>query len=211
MANNAYNLAKKNNYENPAIAFAAGLLHDITRPIKNKGGEEKHAENNGKIAKKILLKTKLNKRQIHETIKAIINHEKIFKTKQNSLLSTILYLADKTDMSMERCLVYGFISNYNSVKEKKKLPYNNINKAIKDFNNKLLNDKKILLYLQEKLPEIKGTSIALYNYNNTIKRFTNLLKKEKNNYKKCVNIANRLTQKDILENKKVLELTNSTS
>lgn len=207
VAKNAYDLARKNNYEKPIMAFIAGLLHDITRPIENKGGEEKHAERNGKIAKKILLKTNLNKLQIKDIKEAIINHERLFKKNQNSPLSIILYLADKTDMNLKRCLIYGFVSNFNSLREKKKRPYNNLNKAIKDFNKKLLNDKKTLLYIREALPEIKGSATALYKHNMTIEKFTDLFKREKNNYQKYVDIANRLTNRDILENKKILKIT----
>lgn len=209
VAKNAYNLARKNNYENPDIAFAAGLLHDITRPIKNKDGEEKHAEYNGKIAEKILLKIKLNKQQIKEIKQAIIDHERLFKKNKSSLLSIILYLADKTDMNMERCLVYGFISNFNSFKKIKKQPYNKLNKAIKDFNKKLLGDKKTLLYIQKELPKINGTETVLVKYNMAIKNFANLLKKERNNYQRCAKIANQLTKRDILENQKFFKIINT--
>lgn len=186
VATNAYNLAKENNYKDPDLAFAAGLLHDITRPINNRGGEEKHAEYNGKIAEKILLKTKMDKQQIKEIKQAIVSHERLFKIKQNSLINIILYLADKTDMSMERCLIYGFVSNYNNLKNNKKQPYKTRDRAIKDFNKKLLEDKKTLLCIQKELPKIKGYAKALRMYDITIKKLTDLFEKEKKNIRNAL-------------------------
>ncbi len=207
VAKNAYNLAEKNNYGNPLMAFIAGLLHDITRPIENKGGEEKHAELNGKIAEKILLKTTLEKSQIQEIKQAIVNHERLSKKNRISLLSIILYLADKTDMNLERCLVYGFVSNFNCLKEKKKQPYNNLGRAIKDFNKKLSSDKKTLLYIKKTFPKIKGSTMAINKYNATFKKFNLLLKRKKNNYPEYIRTANQLTKNDVLKNKKCLKIT----
>lgn len=212
VAANAYNLAESNHYRYPKIAFTAGLLHDITRPIMDKAGQEKHAEQSGEIAERILTETNFDKVFIKEIKQAIVNHEVSFESSKNFpwlLLNIIVYLADKTDMNLERCLIYGIVSNFNSLKEKKEPPYKNINKIMKDFYTKLLNDKNTLFHIRETFPKIKGTKEAIYAYNTTMKNFTDLLKKEKGNYQSYTEITKQLTKQNILENQKFLKKINT--
>ena len=209
VAINAYDLAKKNNYKNPSVAFIAGLLHDTSRPIRSEAGQEKHAKQSGKIAEEILAGINFKEILIKEIRQAISNHENLFDRNKNfkkplSLLDIILYLADKTDMNLERCLIYGVISDLNNLREREIPLYKNIDKVTGDLNAKLSGNRDILFCIKEKFPEIEGVTEAIHAHNTTMKNFTELLKKEKWNYQNYVRMAKQLTEQNILENQTLI-------
>ena len=124
--------------------------------------------------------------------------------KSPALLDTILYLADKMDMNMERCLIYGVISNFNNSKEKGKPLYKHTDRIINDFHAKLSNNKNTLLQIKSRSPGIEGLTECLQTHNTTIEDFARLLKTKKWDYQNYVEIAKQLTEQNVIENNRLL-------
>ncbi len=77
--------------EEQELAYVAGLLHDIVRPITE---EKCHAEESAEKARRILKDFKFQESSISEIIKAIEDHRRPPET-WDSMLHQSVYLADK--------------------------------------------------------------------------------------------------------------------
>lgn len=115
----AWQLAIENKFNDPKIAYIAGLLHDLYRPARGEAGQEKHEEMTATMARKLLKESSFAK-ETKKIIAAMSNHDKIIS------------IADKTEMSSQRMIAYSWASN-RSLRGKGTIPYTNFRETLRDF------------------------------------------------------------------------------
>ena len=89
------------NKKEQKLAYIAGLLHDIVRPVSNKTC---HAKASAERAREILKQFRLNKADLEKIILAIRDHRE--KTKWQSPLHASVFLADKILEKMGAYIVF---------------------------------------------------------------------------------------------------------
>jgi len=156
----SYQLAIKNAFQKPELAYISGLLHDLYRPAMGQAGQEDHEAITAKEAEKILAKTLLAS-ETEKIINAILNHDEIIQKNKATLLMKILSIADKTDMSFQRAVAYTWASNH-YLKTKGKIGYKNFMETMRDFCHYQVKAWKVFLAV-----EIKGVNQAVEAYAQT--------------------------------------------
>lgn len=127
----AYQLAIKNAFNGPEIAYVAGFFHDLYRPAMGEAGQEEHEEITARETEELLKRTSFAKKT-KEIELAILNHDEAIQAGKSTPLMEILSIADKTDMSFQRAVCYSWASN-RYLREKGKIAYTSFMETMRDF------------------------------------------------------------------------------
>jgi hypothetical protein len=103
------------------LMYYVGLCHDIYRPAEGKDGKEDHEVRGGEIIRE-KFRSVLSPNDLDLVVSTIVNHDEAIKEGRGTKMMKILTLADKSDMSAQRCIAYAWASNKNSMPENIKYP-----------------------------------------------------------------------------------------
>jgi hypothetical protein len=170
-ARSAYQIAAINDKKYSEKAYITTFLHDLYRPAEGKSGQEKHEEITSEIAQNILMQT--NYSDYGKEIAMAINEkdEQIMSGKA-SLLTKILSLADKSQMSFQRAVAYTWASNQ-FTKDSGITAYSSFLETIRDFSLYQVKAWKVFLVI-----DLKGTDKAIEAYIKTDKDIISAVEKE---------------------------------
>jgi len=99
-------------------AFIAGLLHNIHRPALGEAGQGEHEEKGSRIAKEIISKSEFHK-SANEISNSLIYKDERILNRRSNLLTEILSIADKIQMSFQMRISYTWASNRKLQRNKK--------------------------------------------------------------------------------------------
>lgn len=160
VARMAFNLAIKNAFNGPEIAYVTGFFHDLYRPAMGQAGQEKHGEVTAREAEK-LLKNSSFAGKTKKVMLAVSNPDEAIQAGKSTLLVKIISIADKTDMSFQRAVAYSWASNQH-LRGKGKVAYSSFMETMRDFCLYQVKAWKIFLAV-----DIKGVNQAAEAYMQT--------------------------------------------
>ncbi|KAB8319391.1 HD domain-containing protein [Tolypothrix campylonemoides VB511288] len=198
VAQNAYRLAIDND-ANEKVAYIAGLLHDIYRPAKGEGGREVHEDVCAEIAPSILESSGLTN-VIDEVVAVIRNHDEDIISGVGTVLQQILSVADKSELSLDRIMAYGWASNQHLTAEGKIPKYSNFQKLIEDFDAYRAKANAVFSRIA-----IKGLEEAVRAYDkayNDLHKFAEYEKKGRAEWNTIMNLA---VQREVNKEKALLQ------
>jgi hypothetical protein len=124
-------LSQKTLVERPDLMYVVGLYHDVYRPAEGKDGKEDHESKGAEIIKNNLVLV-LPPNDLETVASILIDHDKAIIAGMGTKEMKILSLADKVDMSAQRCIAYAWASNKNARLANDQKPYPNF-KSILEF------------------------------------------------------------------------------
>src|SRR3989344_5622973 len=194
-ARTAYKIAQKNKADEANLeeqSYIAGLLHDIHRPALGEAGKEKHEEKGSLIAMRILQTS--NYSEIAERLSLILKGKDEQILNDNAeLLTTLLSVADKIEMSNQRGVAYTWASNRELKKQNKPIVYHNFLEVMRDFAIYQVKAWKIFNKV-----EIKGVNAAIDSYIKSNNDLLNLVKLESLNNINYKNESLKIAKKEAI-------------
>jgi HD superfamily phosphohydrolase YqeK len=123
--------------------FAAGLLHDVYRPVGRRSGQEEHGKRAAELAREICSSAGFHLGE--EEIAAIDNCDSTEKI--SSWSDKILFAADKADFTVERCFAYVSETNKARIGAGGQPRYTSMFDVLSDGRRKIIPNAQKLLYI----------------------------------------------------------------
>ena len=173
-------LSEKIGVERPDLMYVVGLYHDVYRPAEGKDGKEDHESKGAEIIRDNLALV-LSPNDLGAVVSTLVGHDKAIITGRGTREMIILSLADKVDMSAQRCVAYAWASNKNARSANETIPYPSFKSILEFFRRYRTKADQVFesIGLEDLDPNIqKYNEKAKKAYKRTEKKLAKLAKKE---------------------------------